>query len=276
MKFDFKVESLKDQKHIMPEMHYHDFYEIYIQDAGNRENIINNQCYSLNSHDVLLIKPNVLHQAINLELHSRTIIYFTDIFLKKYFSETFCLQIYNLFHSTFFTLSADSYFRISTLVKDLLKEGCYTNSPLTFVRFAEIIIILIENASKCDKQNSDIYNAKKSSTSPIINFINENYLSFTSIDDIANTFYITPSHLCRKFKLLTGCTLTTYINRLRIQHASHLLRTTSLSISDIAEICGFNSIMYFSRTFKALTDLTPSEYRKISCSNTTQKMKTYE
>ena len=70
----------------MPEMHYHDFYEIFVQDQGTHDHIVCNTFYKLNPHDVMLLKPNILHQSISLGTHTRTIVYFTNAFLEKYFT----------------------------------------------------------------------------------------------------------------------------------------------------------------------------------------------
>ena len=99
--------------------------------------------------------------------------------------------------------------------------------------------------------------------SPLISYVHENFLTLSSIDEIASTFYITPSHLCRTFKKLTGYTVIQYINILKIQKACDLLHETRKSITEIALDCGFNSTMYFCKTFKAILNITPTDYRKI-------------
>ncbi len=69
--------------------------------------------------------------------------------------------------------------------------------------------------------------------------------------------------LCRTFKKLTGYTVIQYINILKIQKACDLLHETRKSITEIALDCGFNSTMYFCKTFKAILNITPTDYRKI-------------
>ena len=53
-----------------------------------------------------------------------------------------------------------------------------------------------------------------------------------------------------------------YINRLRLEMATELLRTGYYSVSEVAERCGFNSACYFSTFIKKETGLSPLQYRK--------------
>ena len=113
---------------------------------------------------------------------------------------------------------------------------------------------------------NNVINTKTADTetiSPLISYVHENFLTLTNIDEIASTFYITPSHLCRTFKKLTGYTIIQYINILKIQKSCDLLHNSKKSITEIALDCGFNSTMYFCKTFKAFLNITPTEYRKL-------------
>ena len=80
---------------------------------------------------------------------------------------------------------------------------------------------------------------------------------------IASMLNMSRSQLNRKMLAVTGCNTTTYISQLRISKAKRLLDSEpSMSIGDIAMKCGFEDMAYFSRTFKQMTKMTPSQYRK--------------
>ena len=51
-----------------------------------------------------------------------------------------------------------------------------------------------------------------------------------------------------------------YFSKMKIDSAKHLIRIGNLNFSQIAERLGYNSIHYFSRQFKQLTGMTPTEY----------------
>lgn len=265
---DFKIEIAKQSHHVMPEMHYHDFYEIYIQDQGTRDYIVSNTFYKVNPGDVMFLKPNILHQSISLDEHTRTVVYFTDSFLKRYFAPEMIEKFLSLFRYNCISLSSENYYRVATIIKEMSKENDKDPDNAIFAKLAELFLIFITTIKQYppvhigDSVMNPHFTAKHSA-SPLISYVHENFLTLTSIEEIASTFYITPSHLCRTFKKLTGYTVVQYINILKIQRACDLLHDTQKSITEIALECGFNSTMYFCKTFKAILNMTPTDYRKI-------------
>jgi AraC-like DNA-binding protein len=71
-----------------------------------------------------------------------------------------------------------------------------------------------------------------------------------------------PSHLCRVFRRHTGMSMLTYVQRQRINAAMVRLRSSTESVLSIALGCGFNDPSFFSRTFRAIAGITPSDYRR--------------
>lgn len=83
-----------------------------------------------------------------------------------------------------------------------------------------------------------------------------------SLNCIADILGVHPSHLSRSFKKALGMTLTTYINKLRVQEARYLLDHRNASIIEIAATVGYNDSNYFSKVFHKLEHVTPHDYRK--------------
>ena len=83
------------------------------------------------------------------------------------------------------------------------------------------------------------------------------------VETIASKLNMSRSQLNRKMLAITGCNTTTYISQLRISKAKRLLDADpGMSIGDVAMKCGFEDMAYFSRIFKQMTQMTPSQYRK--------------
>ncbi len=82
-----------------------------------------------------------------------------------------------------------------------------------------------------------------------------------SVDFYAKHLDITPNHLNKSVKAVTGKTAITILNEMSLQEAKMQLKYTGLSISDIAFQLGFEDLSYFSRFFKKTTGLTPMQYR---------------
>lgn len=97
----------------------------------------------------------------------------------------------------------------------------------------------------------------------IINYISFNLTADLSLNAIANEFSLNSSYLSTLFKKETGTTLTNYVNNKRIEHAIYLLNTTKLPIQDIAVQCGINDVNYFTKLFKKLKNMTPTQYREM-------------
>lgn len=93
-------------------------------------------------------------------------------------------------------------------------------------------------------------------------YFNEHYSEDISIDDYAQNNHVSVSWFIRNFKQCTGSTPMQYILSKRIYNAEILLRDSSYNVTEIAQIVGYDNPLYFSRIFKKLKGLSPSEYRK--------------
>ncbi len=80
--------------------------------------------------------------------------------------------------------------------------------------------------------------------------------------DIEKNFFLTFNHLNRIFGKVMGCTIFKYRNIVRIQYAKAKLRASNMSVGDIAAELGFENSHYFSRIFKQIEGLSPSDYKR--------------
>ncbi|MFD2116884.1 bifunctional transcriptional activator/DNA repair enzyme AdaA [Paenibacillus yanchengensis] len=83
-----------------------------------------------------------------------------------------------------------------------------------------------------------------------------------TLREIAAHMMISPFHLQRIFKRVTGITPAAYAESLRLQQAQQLLQNQQLPIQQVAAAVGLQSSAYFSNWFKAKTGLSPLTYRK--------------
>ncbi len=83
-----------------------------------------------------------------------------------------------------------------------------------------------------------------------------------SLQEIAESLYITPQHLSRLFSRETGETFGTFLGRKRLNEAIRLLQDSGLKMYEIAEKTGYASQHYFSSAFKKALGMSPAEYRK--------------
>lgn len=82
-----------------------------------------------------------------------------------------------------------------------------------------------------------------------------------TLETIANTLYISKSHLSRLFKKLVGESFSDYLRQVRMDQACRLLRETKMSTEDIVFRCGLRDMQSFYRNFHTMTGMTPHQYR---------------
>ena len=92
--------------------------------------------------------------------------------------------------------------------------------------------------------------------------IRERFRTDPAQTDIARAVGLSTSHFSRLFHRRTGLRYKEYINEVRLQETRRALRETDHPVTRIAFDAGFRSISQFNRQFKALTGLSPRDYRK--------------
>jgi AraC-like DNA-binding protein len=90
------------------------------------------------------------------------------------------------------------------------------------------------------------------------NFRNESY----DMKKAALEVNLSPDYLRKIFKKETGENFTAYLNRIRIEEAKAVLKSTHKRITEVAFEVGYGSLEYFNKVFKNVEGLTPSEFRK--------------
>lgn len=119
-------------------------------------------------------------------------------------------------------------------------------------------LLILHEASKFEDRNhgehSRIINAKR--------FMEENFASPLTLQDIADAVGVTGAHLCRLFKSETGDTPFEYLRKVRLSRAKYWLSQTQERISTIAAACGFGTGQELNRAFQKLEGISPREFRK--------------
>lgn len=92
-------------------------------------------------------------------------------------------------------------------------------------------------------------------------FVHDRFREPISLAQVANFAEVHPVSLARGFRRTHHCTVGDYVRKLRIEFACQQLTGSDSSLVDIALAAGFSEQSHFSRTFKRLMGLTPSQYR---------------
>ena len=92
-------------------------------------------------------------------------------------------------------------------------------------------------------------------------FVRDRFQRSISLVEVAEFAGVHPVSLARAFRRTHHCTVGDYVRKLRVEFACQKLTGSRASLVDISLSAGFSEQSHFSRTFKRLTGLTPSQYR---------------
>lgn len=139
------------------------------------------------------------------------------------------------------------------------KEPCY--EAIVFARLTEILTLLLRHYNLTENKNVKSL-CHIDNISSAITYINEHYNENITLNDITKAAHMHKTSFIANFKAIYNMTTWDYINIKRIEDSLTLLKSTDITILDIATKCGFNSTANFNKIFKKTTGITPSEYRK--------------
>ncbi len=247
----FKIFLHVDGNHKMPAMHYHDAYEIYILEDGERFYMIEDKLVCLRARDILLIKPNVIHCTIG-GTYRKSTIEFTNDYLRKFFTDYGMELATKCFEKSVIRVREKDFPQVLSMMERLLAN----NDDMS--AFISLFMLLENNISR---KTHDFHDTANLATN-IVDYITAYYDDIDNLEEIANHFYISKQRLCHLFKQHTGTTIVKYINVLKVHASFEYLFNTDLSISEIAEKSGFCNVQYFSQVFKSIAGVSPLVYRK--------------
>jgi AraC-like DNA-binding protein len=93
-------------------------------------------------------------------------------------------------------------------------------------------------------------------------YIDEFYAQRLSLSTVAEALHVSANYLSRLFRREMGMTLTTYVQRVRLEHAMMLLAEGGRSISEIAYLVGYQNYRDFYRNFVKYENASPREIRQ--------------
>ena len=94
-------------------------------------------------------------------------------------------------------------------------------------------------------------------------FVQKHYAQNIHVQDIADYVGICRSHLTALFQNNLQMSPSEYVTHFRLTRAHEQLAVSNFPIGKIAEICGYQDPLVFSRAFKKMTGMTPTQYRRI-------------
>ena len=122
------------------------------------------------------------------------------------------------------------------------------------------LLVLLMSASGYERENEPV--GKSAELQSVKDYLDSHYTEKITLDALAEQFFINKYYLHEIFKREYGMGIGQYLIHLRITKSKGLLRFTDKTAEEIAYACGMSSPHYFSRMFKKIEGVSPSEYRK--------------
>lgn len=160
------------------------------------------------------------------------------------------------------------------IVKDMMDHNTYGLShDLRRNGLLGIFLSVIAEGSKVEKRSendkANIYVRKA------ISFIQNNYCNPIKVTDVADYVCVNRSYLYTLFEKSIGMSPQQFLTTFRITKATELLQTTSLPIESIALSCGYHDPLVFTKAFRQIKQMSPTNFRKEMQKGETRRNKEY-
>lgn len=269
----FKIKRMsdlhKERRGKVDEEHRHDYYTVLLVNEAHGIHRIDFKDYALSKDQVFCVSPGQVHQVIEKSPSDGYILLFSNDFLVENNVSIKFIEDLNLFRTFGDTppieMSTKEMMRVNSLCELLLDYEQREMKFKTEAISSYLRLILIECNNACTSPVFDNPQSIEAGNSVLKNFknlINNNYKEIHSITNYAELLHISPDHLNRTIKNLTGKTAKDHLDGRIILGAKRLLYFSSLNTKEIAFELGFNEPAHFSAYFKKLTGESPSVYRK--------------
>ncbi|OCT15532.1 hypothetical protein A8709_15770 [Paenibacillus pectinilyticus] len=93
-------------------------------------------------------------------------------------------------------------------------------------------------------------------------YIKEHIDQDITLQMVADRFFYNPSYLSRIFKRKLDKNYMRFVTEIRIHYAQECLKQPEYLVTDVCTMCGYKSYKHFVKTFRSITNMTPTDYRK--------------
>jgi AraC-like DNA-binding protein len=248
--------------------HFHPEYElVYIEGAtGTRH--VGEHISTYVASDLVLIGSNIPH--LNFDYGVKKAYRQVVVHFKKEFIDTHLHKIPELASIAQLLRKSNFGVAFSGSIKKQVGEKLFSLAQLnTFQQYLQLVEVLqlLAEASDVELLHDQPYQNKFSEREQgrlraIYAFVDKNYHQKIELNEVAELSNMTKEAFCRYFKKVTNYTFIDFLNRYRISQSKRLLMAGN-SVSEACYQTGFESLSYFNRTFKKVTNENPRDFRKM-------------
>ena len=241
--------------------HQHDYFQMYYCVAGEGTMLLHDQNITLQQNDCLIIRPEQIHELYPIKSGQLRVIdtkfYVHDEELKSALLEA----------PQLIQIPGGGFGDIQQNMRNEWVSGTLYAKDMVAALFLQSILIFLRDNVRVSTQ-PPFYRKLNEKTEhltglegELVQYLQTHFLEELPLDRIAEDMHYSKNYLCKIFKASCGMTITEYVNCLRIRKAYDLVCCTESRLTEIGVRCGFSSIHYFSRTFRRITGMTPTQAR---------------
>ena len=247
--------------------HFHPEYElVYIEGATATRNV-GDHISTFEGNDLVLIGANIPHLNFDYGIkteYRKVVAHINKDFIEKQIKETPELSlIAELFEKSKYGIA----FKGATK-RQIGKQLIELKNLAPFNQYLRLLEIfqLLANTKDFELLHKKPYIKKYNEREQgrlraIYAFVDNNYHQKIQLREMAAVSNMTKEAFCRYFKKVTTYTFIEFLNRYRISQSKRLLMTGK-NVSNACYTCGFESLSYYNRIFKKITNENPSDFRK--------------
>ncbi len=230
---------------------WHENIEVLCCTKGEGQIICNGVELDAHAGDLIVINSNELHSII-----SQTVLEYYCLIIDTEFLESNHISVSEIeFENLVRSEQAASVFL--KIVEELETDHRFRLAALR-ARLLELVVFLARNHASLRKNRF----AADENIKLAIGYLTSNYSGRITLEQLSNEVGLSKCHFSREFKRATGMTVISFLNMIRCRNAKKLLLKNKYPIHEIASRCGFESVSYFSRTYKSVMGCLPSEEKK--------------
>lgn len=247
--------------------HFHEEYELVYIEAESGPRHVGDHISTYQKSDLVLIGSNIPHLNFDYGLktdYRKVVVHLKRDFIERHIEKSPELSVIK----SLFERSQHGLAFAGPLKKKIGEQlfGFEQLQPFEqYIQLLEVLQLLSETDSFSllheRPYTRRISERQQNRMRAIYAFIDKNYHKKIELNEIALISNMTKEAFCRYFKKETGYTFTTFLNRYRVSQSKRYLMSGK-SVSDACYSSGFESLSYYNRIFKKVTNENPSAFRK--------------
>jgi len=233
-------------------------HELAFFTGGKGGIIIENKRYSVKEGMLFYICPDVLH---SIEIDTEDICFRSVHFSYAHVSfndSKWAIRDEVKMLPLHFAQEIKDYYHIDDIFKKLVDSWNAKLPGYEFVTKTLLQQLLIAISQNIRKQNQKYSTSLK--MEKIIKYMHQNINNRVTLTELSELVQLSSPYLSRTFKETTGYCVMEFFNKMKIDKAKELIIEGNKKVKDVAQVLGFTDEFYFSRIFKKIEGISPSEY----------------